>query len=256
MRRHGARVRAGARRASAAIGRIKGVTTPACAPRSPKRRWARARRSATVCSARPSKHTRSDSSPVPLTACTRSPAPAIALPDRPFHYAVLYLAPGDYHRVHSPAALRFERRRRVSGALLPVNPIVTRGCLDCTPPTRGGLRGAGRAAKMSMTAVGASVGSIKLLAGHERGAQAKRLKRQASPATMQVQPGAALARRRAGVCVRVGLDGRAVVRAPAAGRSTAAPCRRAHVRVAMGTCGRTRSTARSALLRRSAAGFS
>lgn len=106
---------------------------------------------------------------------TLAGSPAIALPDRPLHYAVLYLAPGDYHRVHSPAALRFERRRHVSGALLPVNPIVSARLPGLHAANeRVVFEGSWEGGWMSMTAVGAlGVGSIKLLAGHERGCSSR-----------------------------------------------------------------------------------
>ena len=44
---------------------------------------------------------------------------------RNLHYAVIYLAPGDYHAIHAPAALRLRSPpRRVPGRLLPVSPAV------------------------------------------------------------------------------------------------------------------------------------
>jgi len=42
------------------------------------------------------------------------------------HYAVLYLSPKDYHRVHSPRAGRLIRSRYLSGRLWPVFPTATR----------------------------------------------------------------------------------------------------------------------------------
>jgi len=39
------------------------------------------------------------------------------------HYAVIYLSPRDYHRVHSPAAGRFVEVRSAPGELFPVNRI-------------------------------------------------------------------------------------------------------------------------------------
>jgi phosphatidylserine decarboxylase len=39
---------------------------------------------------------------------------------RVVHYAVLYLAPGDYHRIHSPADVEFKSGRHFCGELFPV----------------------------------------------------------------------------------------------------------------------------------------
>ncbi len=41
----------------------------------------------------------------------------------PWQFGTFYLAPTDYHRVHSPADLEVLERRSVPGALWPVNPI-------------------------------------------------------------------------------------------------------------------------------------
>lgn len=43
--------------------------------------------------------------------------------------ATIYLAPGDYHRVHSPFAASIERVRKLPGTLFPVNPPAVR----CVP---------------------------------------------------------------------------------------------------------------------------
>ncbi|OAA66173.1 phosphatidylserine decarboxylase proenzyme 1 [Cordyceps fumosorosea ARSEF 2679] len=42
------------------------------------------------------------------------------------YYAVIYLAPGDYHRFHSPAAWVVERRRHFAGELYSVSPYLQR----------------------------------------------------------------------------------------------------------------------------------
>ena len=39
------------------------------------------------------------------------------------HYCVIYLAPGDYHRVHSPIEWEIKRRKHFPGTLFPVNNI-------------------------------------------------------------------------------------------------------------------------------------
>ena len=42
------------------------------------------------------------------------------------HYIVLYLAPGDYHRIHNPVYSLYHHRRHFTGHLFPVNPNVLR----------------------------------------------------------------------------------------------------------------------------------
>lgn len=43
-------------------------------------------------------------------------------PKRPLYQIVLYLAPGDYHGFHAPAAMKLSERRHFAGYLLPVAP--------------------------------------------------------------------------------------------------------------------------------------
>merc|ERR1711924_591667 len=40
--------------------------------------------------------------------------------DKEVHYAVLYLAPGNYHRIHSPAEVEFKAGRHFCGEVLPL----------------------------------------------------------------------------------------------------------------------------------------
>lgn len=44
----------------------------------------------------------------------------LAAEDREVHFIVMYLAPGDYHRIHSPAKCSISSGRHFSGELLPV----------------------------------------------------------------------------------------------------------------------------------------
>ncbi len=46
--------------------------------------------------------------------------------EKTLHYCVLYLAPGDYHRVHSPCDWRVEERKHVAGYLFPVRPLLVK----------------------------------------------------------------------------------------------------------------------------------
>ncbi len=42
------------------------------------------------------------------------------------YHMTIYLSPGDYHRIHSPADWNITRRKHFPGALLPVNPIAVK----------------------------------------------------------------------------------------------------------------------------------
>lgn len=50
----------------------------------------------------------------------------ICPPLQRLYHAVLYLAPGDYHRIHSPVDWSIRERRHFPGTLFPVAPAVTR----------------------------------------------------------------------------------------------------------------------------------
>lgn len=56
--------------------------------------------------------------------CPSSPIPAAARePDRQFYQITIYLAPGDYHRIHSPVDWNLDTRRIVPGRLVSVRMI-------------------------------------------------------------------------------------------------------------------------------------
>jgi phosphatidylserine decarboxylase len=78
------------------------------------------------------------------------------------YYCVIYLAPGDYHRFHSPAAWVVERRRHFAGELYSVSPYLQRTLPGLfTLNERVALLGRWRYGFFSMTPVGATnVGSI------------------------------------------------------------------------------------------------
>ena len=95
--------------------------------------------------------------------------PTPSNPENELYYCVIYLAPGDYHRFHSPGDWTMKLRYHIPGELLSVNPglvhlvegvfnfnerVVLRG--DWSPKGRENLF-------FSMTAVGATnVGSIQI----------------------------------------------------------------------------------------------
>lgn len=79
-------------------------------------------------------------------------------------YVVVYLAPGDYHRFHSPTAWVVERRRHFAGELYSVSPYLQRTLPGLfTLNERVVLLGRWRWGFFSFTPVGATnVGSIKI----------------------------------------------------------------------------------------------
>ncbi|OBT40751.1 hypothetical protein VE00_09284 [Pseudogymnoascus sp. WSF 3629] len=78
------------------------------------------------------------------------------------YYCVIYLAPGDYHRFHSPTAWVAEKRRHFAGELYSVSPYLQRTLPGLfTLNERVALLGRWRHGFFSMTPVGATnVGSI------------------------------------------------------------------------------------------------
>jgi len=80
------------------------------------------------------------------------------------HYIVVYLAPGDYHRFHSPTAWVVEKRRHFAGELYSVSPYLQRTLPGLfTLNERVVLLGRWRWGFFSFTPVGATnVGSIKI----------------------------------------------------------------------------------------------
>lgn len=90
----------------------------------------------------------------------------VSTPGRPtaLYYAVVYLAPGDYHRFHSPCAWVVESRRHFAGELFSVSPYLQRTLPGLfTLNERVVLLGRWRYGFFSYTPVGATnVGSIKI----------------------------------------------------------------------------------------------
>ena len=85
-------------------------------------------------------------------------------PSHALYYAVIYLAPGDYHRFHSPVPWVVESRRHFAGELYSVSPYLQRHLPGLfTLNERVALLGRWRWGFFSYTPVGATnVGSIKI----------------------------------------------------------------------------------------------
>jgi phosphatidylserine decarboxylase len=87
-----------------------------------------------------------------------------ATPQKRLFFCVIYLAPGDYHRFHSPVSWVVERRRHFAGELYSVSPWLQSRLKDLfILNERVVLLGRWRYGMFSMTPVGATnVGSIKI----------------------------------------------------------------------------------------------
>ncbi|KAJ9108924.1 hypothetical protein QFC21_000245 [Naganishia friedmannii] len=85
-------------------------------------------------------------------------------PGNKLFFMVVYLAPGDYHRFHSPTAWVVERRRHFTGDLFSVSPYIANRLKDLfVLNERVALLGRWRYGFFSMVPVGATnVGSIKI----------------------------------------------------------------------------------------------
>jgi phosphatidylserine decarboxylase len=91
-------------------------------------------------------------------------APASAKTPSALYYCVIYLAPGDYHRFHSPVSWVVESRRHFAGELYSVSPFLQRRMPGLfTLNERVVLLGRWKWGFFSYTPVGATnVGSIKI----------------------------------------------------------------------------------------------
>nr|XP_009758386.1 PREDICTED: phosphatidylserine decarboxylase proenzyme 1, mitochondrial-like [Nicotiana sylvestris] len=92
----------------------------------------------------------------------RDPAPACPL--KGLFYCVIYLRPGDYHRIHSPVDWNVLGRRHFSGRLFPMNERATRTIRNLyVENERIVLEGKWQEGFMAMAAIGATnIGSIEL----------------------------------------------------------------------------------------------
>ncbi|XP_047306946.1 phosphatidylserine decarboxylase proenzyme 1, mitochondrial [Impatiens glandulifera] len=90
--------------------------------------------------------------------------PRLECPPRGVFYCVIYLRPGDYHRIHSPVDWNIHLRRHFPGNLFPVNERATRTIRNLyTENERVVLEGKWQEGFMAMAAVGATnIGSIEL----------------------------------------------------------------------------------------------
>ncbi|EOA19054.1 hypothetical protein CARUB_v10007715mg [Capsella rubella] len=87
-----------------------------------------------------------------------------ASPMKGLYYCVIYLKPGDYHRIHSPADWNAMVRRHFAGRLFPVNERATRTIRNLyVENERVVLEGLWKEGFMAVAAVGATnIGSIEL----------------------------------------------------------------------------------------------
>ncbi|XAR70474.1 Phosphatidylserine decarboxylase [Bertholletia excelsa] len=92
----------------------------------------------------------------------RDPAPAC--PMKGLFYCVIYLRPGDYHRIHSPVDWNVIVRRHFSGRLFPLNERATRTIRNLyIENERVVLEGRWEEGYIAMAAIGAAtIGSIEL----------------------------------------------------------------------------------------------
>lgn len=91
------------------------------------------------------------------------------IPVKGLFFCVLYLGPGDYHRVHSPTDWHVSCRRHFSGSLFPVNERATRTIRNLyVGNERVVLEGKWSQGFMALVAIGAmNVGSIELNIEHD-----------------------------------------------------------------------------------------
>ncbi|KAF4374721.1 phosphatidylserine decarboxylase proenzyme 1, mitochondrial [Cannabis sativa] len=91
--------------------------------------------------------------------------PVLSRPMRGLFYCVIYLKPGDYHRIHSPVDWKILIRRHFSGNLFPVNERATRTIRNLyVENERVVLEGLWQEGFMAIAAVGATnIGSIELV---------------------------------------------------------------------------------------------
>ncbi|KAM7272432.1 hypothetical protein ACFE04_027095 [Oxalis oulophora] len=87
-----------------------------------------------------------------------------ACPVKGLYYCVIYLKPGDYHRIHSPVDWNVHVRRHFSGRLFPVNERAARTISNLyVENERVVLEGVWKEGFIAMAAVGATnIGSIEL----------------------------------------------------------------------------------------------
>eukprot|EP00455_Lapot_gusevi_P002651 TRINITY_DN11082_c0_g3_i1.p1 TRINITY_DN11082_c0_g3~~TRINITY_DN11082_c0_g3_i1.p1 ORF type:complete len:523 (+),score=121.70 TRINITY_DN11082_c0_g3_i1:102-1670(+) len=98
-----------------------------------------------------------------LEAGSAKVAPPQAVKTRLYHM-VIYLAPGDYHRIHAPCGVTVDHVRHFPGTLFPISPLVARLIPNLFALNeRVVLSGSWKFGYFSLTAVGAyNVGSISL----------------------------------------------------------------------------------------------
>jgi phosphatidylserine decarboxylase len=104
-------------------------------------------------------------------------------PNHSLFFTVIYLAPGDYHRFHSPAAWVVEKRRHFAGELFSVSPYMAKRLENLfVLNERVALLGRWRSGFFGMIPVGATnVGSIKVNFDEDLRTNRRRPRRRARP---------------------------------------------------------------------------
>ncbi|KAJ2804670.1 phosphatidylserine decarboxylase 1 [Coemansia guatemalensis] len=122
------------------------------------------------------------------------------------YFCVIYLAPGDYHRFHSPANWVVEARRHFAGELYSVSPYIARTIQNLfVLNERVALLGRWKHGFMSMTAVGATnVGSV--VVNFDRGLRTNLREKKLEPGEFSQLEYKALSPRLAGVPLRKGQE--------------------------------------------------
>ncbi|KAJ2083539.1 phosphatidylserine decarboxylase 1 [Coemansia sp. RSA 988] len=122
------------------------------------------------------------------------------------YFCVIYLAPGDYHRFHSPANWVVEARRHFAGELYSVSPYIARTIQNLfVLNERVALLGRWKYGFMSMTAVGATnVGSVVI--NFDRGLRTNLREKRLEPGEFSQLEYKALSPRLAGVPLRKGQE--------------------------------------------------
>lgn len=108
--------------------------------------------------------------PLPPSPSSLNPASSVSASPQPsLHYIVLYLAPGDYHRIHTPCDMSVDVRHHFAGEMFPISPLFAKVCPSLfTRNERVIVAGAWKHGFMSVSPVAAyNVGNMTLTFDNE-----------------------------------------------------------------------------------------